>query len=91
MIVLDTQPVSQLQRAGSRDATRLEQRLEGSSFERVCITVITPYEQLKEALGLINSKKDPAKQAPYFVTVQSPVWHPFCSGGSGFRFDRRVP
>ncbi|MGO9597985.1 MAG: type II toxin-antitoxin system VapC family toxin [Isosphaeraceae bacterium] len=66
MIVLDTQPVSQLQRAGSRDATRLEQRLEGSSFERVCITVITPYEQLKEALGLIHSKKDPAEQAPYF-------------------------
>lgn len=66
MIVLDTQPVSQLQRVGSKDIGRIEDRLRGIPFEQVRITVITPFEQLRECLGNINSTTDPAKQIPHF-------------------------
>jgi len=40
VIVLDTQPVSQLQRVGSKDADRIEERLQGIPVEQVLITVI---------------------------------------------------
>jgi len=40
VIVLDTQPVSQLQRVGSKDADRIEERLQGIPVEQVRITVI---------------------------------------------------
>jgi predicted nucleic acid-binding protein len=67
VIVFDAQPVSQLQRAGSRDVERLERRLHHLPADEVWITVITPIEQLKMALGKINSERDPAKQVPYFA------------------------
>lgn len=67
MIVFDTQPVSQLQRAGSGDVERLERRLQHLPTSEVWITVITPIEQLKKALGKINSERDPAKQVPCFA------------------------
>lgn len=66
MIVLDTQPVSQLQRVGSKDADRIEERLQSIPVEQVRITVITPFEQLKECLGKINSASDPANQVAAF-------------------------
>ena len=66
MIVLDTQPVSQLQRSGSRDIGRLEEKLRSYPFEEVRITVITPLEQLRECLAKINSTTDPLKQVPRF-------------------------
>ena len=79
MIVLDTQPVSQLQRVGSKDADRIEERLQGIPVEQVRITVITPFEQLKEQLGKINSANDAVKQVAAFqlflrlLDVQSPL------------------
>jgi hypothetical protein len=54
VIVLDTQPVSQLQRVGSKDADRIEERLQGIPVDQVRITVITPIEQLREALLLAD-------------------------------------
>ena len=66
MIVLDTQPVSQLQRVGSKDADRIEERLQGIPVDQVRITVITPIEQLREALGKINSANDAMKQVAAF-------------------------
>ena len=49
MIVLDTQPVSQLQRVGSKDADRIEERLQGIPVDQVR-TVITD----ENAFGKIN-------------------------------------
>ena len=66
MIILDTQPVSQLQRISSKDADLIEERLRGIPVDQVRITVITPFEQLKECLGKINSTKHPAKQVAHF-------------------------
>ncbi|MGZ3395514.1 MAG: type II toxin-antitoxin system VapC family toxin [Isosphaeraceae bacterium] len=66
MIVLDTQPVSQLQRVGSKDVDRIEERLQGIPVDQVRITVITPIEQLREALGKINSANDATKQVAAF-------------------------
>lgn len=77
MIVFDTQPVSQLQRAGSRDVERLEQRLQHLPVGEVWITVITPIEQLREPLGNINSERDPAKQVPYFAEFLKLLDHYF--------------
>ena len=57
MIVLDTQCVSQIQRNGSREAARLNSLLTHVPLTEVWITVITPYEQFRSALGLINSAK----------------------------------
>jgi tRNA(fMet)-specific endonuclease VapC len=66
VIVLDTQPVSQLQRISSKDASLIEERLRGIPVDQVRITVITPFEQLKECLGKINSTNHPAKQVAHF-------------------------
>ena len=57
MIILDTQYVSQLQRERSRDAAKIEAWLTTIASDVFWITVITPYEQLRSALGLINSAK----------------------------------
>jgi tRNA(fMet)-specific endonuclease VapC len=66
VIVLDTQPVSQLQRIGSKDADRIEERLQGIPVELVRRTVITPFEQLREQLGKINSANAEVKRVAAF-------------------------
>lgn len=57
MIILDAQPVSQLQRAGSSDAARIEQRINAYSAQDVWITVITPFEQFKGCIAAISAAK----------------------------------
>ena len=67
MIILDTQPVSQLQHAGSADVARLETKLRAVAPDDVWITVITPYEQLKECSSDIDKRAtQPARQVPFF-------------------------
>jgi tRNA(fMet)-specific endonuclease VapC len=66
LIVLDTQPLSQLQRAGSRDAERRSGRLQSVPFEDVRITVISPYEQFRACLGRIHSSHTPSELLRWF-------------------------
>ena len=63
MIILDTQPISQLQ-MGGKDADRLAARL---LAEPAWMTVISPYEQFRECLGNIHSENShPDRQIPEF-------------------------
>jgi tRNA(fMet)-specific endonuclease VapC len=75
MIVLDTQPVSRLQRTGSPDAARIEQRLEISSADEVWITIITPFEQFKGCIAAINAVKELDKQLAPFLVLERFVDH----------------
>ena len=70
MMILDTHHVAQLQRVGSRDAAVIEARLHTVPITDLWITVITPYEQLREALGRINSEQSPEKQVARFSLFQ---------------------
>ena len=69
MIILDTQPVSQLQRAGSSDAARIEQRINAYSAQDVWITVITPFEQFKGCIAAISAVK--AREAVVAIWVSA--------------------
>jgi tRNA(fMet)-specific endonuclease VapC len=71
-MIFDTQHVAQLQRVGSRDAARLEVRMQVAD---VRITVITPYEQLRDALGRINSAPSPEAQVPRFELLRRLINH----------------
>ncbi len=84
MIVLDTQPVSQLQRTGSPDAARIEQRLGRLPPDEVWITIITPFEQFKGCIAAINAAKGPDKQLPPFTVLERLVDH-YCR-----RWRRRI-
>jgi tRNA(fMet)-specific endonuclease VapC len=75
MIILDTQPVSQLQRAGSADAARIEQRINAYSARDVWITVITPFEQFKGCIAAISAAKVPKKQLSPFAFLQRLIEH----------------
>jgi tRNA(fMet)-specific endonuclease VapC len=75
MIILDTQPVSQLQRTGSSDAARIEQRLKALSADDVWITIITPFEQFKGCIAAINAVKEPAKQLSPFRVLERLIDH----------------
>ena len=75
MIILDTQPVSQLQRAGSSDAARIEQRINAYSAQDVWITVITPFEQFKGCIAAISAAKAPEKQLLPFGFLQRLIEH----------------
>ncbi len=75
MIILDTQPVSQLQHAGSADAARIEQRINSYSAQDVWITVITPFEQFKGCIAAINAAKTPEKQLLPFRFLQRLIEH----------------
>jgi tRNA(fMet)-specific endonuclease VapC len=88
VIVLDTQPISQLQRIGSRDADLIQQRLQGIPVDQVRITVITPMEQLKECLGRINSTNDPMKQlGPFRLFLDLLDYYGRCWTGLILPFD----
>ncbi|MGC8643609.1 MAG: type II toxin-antitoxin system VapC family toxin [Isosphaeraceae bacterium] len=75
MIVLDTQPVSQLQRAGSPGAARIEERLARLSPDEVWITIITPFEQFRGCLAAINAAKGPDEQLPPFRVLERLLDH----------------
>jgi tRNA(fMet)-specific endonuclease VapC len=75
MIILDTQPVSQLQRAGSSDAARIEQRINAYSSKDIWITVITPFEQFKGCIAAISAAKAPEKQLSPFGFLQRLIEH----------------
>jgi tRNA(fMet)-specific endonuclease VapC len=75
MIILDTQPVSQLQRAGSSDAARIEQRIKSYSAQDVWITVITPFEQFRGCIAAISAAKVPEKQLSPFGFLQRLIEH----------------
>jgi len=55
VIVLDTQHLSQLQRASSASGARLSARLRALPVEEIRITIISPFEQIRECLGRINA------------------------------------
>jgi tRNA(fMet)-specific endonuclease VapC len=55
LIVLDTQHISQLQLIAANSASRLRGRLQESPDQDIRVTVISPYEQLREQLGKIHS------------------------------------
>jgi hypothetical protein len=57
VIVLDTQPVSQLQRVGSKDADRIEERLQGIPVDQVRITVINGGRPVRLPYPL-NNRRD---------------------------------
>lgn len=66
VIILDTQPVSQLQLEGE-DARRLLAKLVG---EDIRITIVTPYEQLREAIARIHSANiRPESQITHFARM----------------------
>lgn len=70
MIVLDTQHFSQHQASGSRDRVVLDSKLAANSD--CWITVITPFEQLKEVLGKINSHSArPEKQLAFYALLHA--------------------
>lgn len=75
MIILDTQPVSQLQRAGSTDTARIEQRINAYPAQDVWITVITPFEQFKGCIAAISAAKTPEKQLLPFGFLQRLIEH----------------
>jgi tRNA(fMet)-specific endonuclease VapC len=55
VIILDTQHVSQLQRVDAESAAMLRSRLKQSVDKDIYITLISPYEQLREFLARINA------------------------------------
>jgi predicted nucleic acid-binding protein len=75
VIILDTQHLSQLQRAGSLDAARLEARLQTVPLAESWITIVSPYEQLRAALGLINSAKSIGEQVDSFGLLAGLLEH----------------
>ena len=75
MIILDTQPVSQLQRAGSSDAARIEQWINAYSAQDVWITVVTPFEQFKGCIATISAANTPEKQLLPFAFLQRLIEH----------------
>lgn len=68
MIILDTQHVSQLQRGGFPDAILLTTKLD-SSGEQVRLTIITPYEQMRACLGMINASNRAADQLLHWALL----------------------
>ncbi len=61
MIILDAQPISQLQWGASEAMARLMSRLQAFSDDEVRITIISPYEQLRSCIGdiqAINTNSD---------------------------------
>ena len=66
MIVLDTDHLSELQRAGSRAGARLLARLEVSAGEEVAITIITVEEQIRGRLAEIHRKARGIDEVPSY-------------------------
>ena len=90
MIALDTQHISQHQAPGSRDRAVLDSKL--TANPDCWITVITPFEQLKEVLGKINRHSaQPEKQLAFYallhalLTYYAEWWH-----GRILPFDQRA-
>jgi tRNA(fMet)-specific endonuclease VapC len=69
VIILDTQPLSQLQRGQSPGALKLLDRLREVPEDEVRITIISPYEQLRTCLGDINSASGPQAQVEHFARL----------------------
>jgi tRNA(fMet)-specific endonuclease VapC len=67
VIILDTQHISQLQLLGSLSESLLSSRLKTIRSEDLRITIISPFEQLRECLGRINARSSrPAEQVMNF-------------------------
>lgn len=69
MIILDTQPLSQLQLGSPQTAATFQARRRAKPEEGVKITIISPYEQFRECLGNIHSNNKPEKQRPDFLRL----------------------
>jgi tRNA(fMet)-specific endonuclease VapC len=69
VIILDTTHLSQLQIRGSSDAETIQARLSRLPRAESWITVISPYEQLRAALGLINSARSIDEQVVRFALL----------------------
>jgi tRNA(fMet)-specific endonuclease VapC len=71
VIILDTQHLSQLQLGTAPSSLQLQEKLERSDDKDVRITIISPYEQLRECIGEINrTSADLTAQTRHFRLLE---------------------
>jgi tRNA(fMet)-specific endonuclease VapC len=66
VIILDTTHLSKLLYSDSTEARTIEERLSVLPRSETWITVVSPYEQFKAVLGLINSASSAGAQVTHF-------------------------
>jgi predicted nucleic acid-binding protein len=75
MIVLDTQVISQLQR-GPEGVARLGAKLVAVGDDDVRVTVISPYEQMRNRLGKIKlNRQRPEADIEHFEFFLGLIWY----------------